>query len=78
LSRTSTSLHAVAGRGERRPGIGVTLAIVMASVRKTLSLWRDRVRHRRALARMSERELTDLGVCWSQIADEVGKPFWRA
>jgi len=26
---------------------------------------------------MSERELRDMGTCWSEIADEVGKPFWR-
>jgi len=25
---------------------------------------------------MSERELRDIGTCWSEIADEVGKPFW--
>jgi hypothetical protein len=22
--------------------------------------------------------LQDIGTCWSDIADEVGKPFWRA
>jgi len=25
---------------------------------------------------MSERELQDMGICWAEIADEVGKPFW--
>jgi len=25
---------------------------------------------------MSERELQDIGICWAEIADEVGKPFW--
>jgi uncharacterized protein YjiS (DUF1127 family) len=35
------------------------------------------VRYRRALARMSERELADIGICWSEIADEANKPFWR-
>ncbi len=44
----------------------------------TVALWRDRMRNRRDLARMSERELSDIGVSRSQIADEVGKPFWRA
>jgi uncharacterized protein YjiS (DUF1127 family) len=42
-----------------------------------MSLWRGRVRYRRALARMGERELIDIGVSWSQIAEEASKPFWR-
>ena len=32
---------------------------------------------RRELAARSERELQDMGTCWSSIADEVSKPFWR-
>ena len=43
----------------------------------TLALWRRRVRYRQALARMGERELADIGVGWSQIAEQVNKPFWR-
>jgi uncharacterized protein YjiS (DUF1127 family) len=33
---------------------------------------------RRELARLSERELHDIGRSWSDIAHEVDKPFWRA
>lgn len=44
----------------------------------TLALWRERARYRRELARMSERELSDIGVSRSQIAGEINKPFWRA
>jgi uncharacterized protein YjiS (DUF1127 family) len=57
------------------------LASLVARVREfraTLALWRRRVRYRRALAAMGERELKDIGICWSQIAEEVNKPFWRA
>jgi uncharacterized protein YjiS (DUF1127 family) len=54
-----------------------TIAVTLA-FRLRLGLWRSRVRSRRALARMSERELADIGVSWSQIAEEVSKPFWRA
>jgi uncharacterized protein YjiS (DUF1127 family) len=53
------------------------IARIVKSVCATTSRWRDRVRYRRALATMSERDLTDIGVCWSQIAEEVSKPFWR-
>ncbi|QWG22392.1 DUF1127 domain-containing protein [Bradyrhizobium sediminis] len=41
-----------------------------------LRLWRERGRVCGQLAAMSERELQDIGVCWSEIASEVGKPFW--
>jgi uncharacterized protein YjiS (DUF1127 family) len=27
---------------------------------------------------MSERELQDIGICRSDIACEIAKPFWRA
>lgn len=44
----------------------------------TLRTWRERARNRRALARWSERELHDIGLSWSGVAEEVNKPFWRA
>jgi hypothetical protein len=28
--------------------------------------------------RTEQRELQDMGTCWSSIADEISKPFWRA
>jgi uncharacterized protein YjiS (DUF1127 family) len=54
------------------------IAQIVNSVRATTTRWRDRVCHRRALATMNGRDLADIGVCWSQIAEEVSKPFWRA
>jgi uncharacterized protein YjiS (DUF1127 family) len=65
-------------RREQRSRIVPTLSAFARNARATLSLWRDRVRYRRALAAMSERDLADTGVGWSQIAEDVGKPFWRA
>ena len=44
----------------------------------TLRLWRQRVRARRELAQWNERDLHDIGLSWSSIAEEVNKPFWRA
>ena len=75
MSRTFTSLEGASARGER---IGRAVALLAGRACAKLSLWRNRVRYRRALARMSERELTDIGVGWSTIAEEVSKPFWRA
>jgi uncharacterized protein YjiS (DUF1127 family) len=40
-------------------------------------LWCERDRVRRRLAAMNARELQDMGTCWSEIAEEIGKPFWR-
>jgi uncharacterized protein YjiS (DUF1127 family) len=39
-------------------------------------VWRERRCVRRQLAVMSERELQDIGICRSEIAHEIGKPFW--
>ena len=44
----------------------------------TLRVWQERARTRRALARFGERDLHDIGLSWSTIAEEVNKPFWRA
>ena len=44
----------------------------------TLRVWRERSRNRRALSRWTERDLHDIGLSWSSVADEVNKPFWRA
>jgi uncharacterized protein YjiS (DUF1127 family) len=56
------------GLARRSPLLGDILARVQT--------WRARSRVRRQLAVMSERELQDIGTCWSEIADEAGKPFW--
>jgi uncharacterized protein YjiS (DUF1127 family) len=43
-----------------------------------LRTWSERARARRELASWGERELHDIGVSWSSVAEEVNKPFWRA
>jgi len=52
--------------------------IRIRDVLATITMWRARARWRRELAVRSERELLDMGTCWSSIADEIGKPFWRS
>ena len=39
--------------------------------------WRRRIRDRRELGAMSERQLNDIGMSWPEIAFEIEKPFWR-
>jgi uncharacterized protein YjiS (DUF1127 family) len=48
------------------------------SALKTLRTWQERAAARRGLARLSERDLHDIGASWSSIAEEVNKPFWKA
>lgn len=45
---------------------------------ETLRTWQQRARARRELARWTERELHDIGMSRSSIAEEVNKPFWKA
>jgi uncharacterized protein YjiS (DUF1127 family) len=54
------------------------LIVLARNVLSTVRIWRARAHARRELAARSERELRDMGTCWSSIADEVSKPFWRA
>ena len=55
-----------------------SLVVLVRNILSTVRIWRARAHSRRELAARSERELRDMGTCWSSIADEVSKPFWRA
>jgi uncharacterized protein YjiS (DUF1127 family) len=53
------------------------LIILSRNLVAVVQVWRARARLRRDLADLGERELQDMGTCWSSIAHEIGKPFWR-
>ena len=57
--------------GARRPSL-------RARVAATLRLWRQRVREKRALERLDERDLHDFGASYSDVYAELRRPFWRA
>ena len=42
-----------------------------------LRLWRRRARERSQLARLSERDLQDIGMSRGTVYAELQKPFWR-
>lgn len=44
---------------------------------RLLACWIQRYRQRRALARLDERLLRDIGVTRAEAAAEAAKPFWR-
>ena len=45
---------------------------------ETFRVWRKRQKDRRQLAQLSNRDLHDVGLSWSDVAYEAEKPFWRA
>ena len=51
---------------------------IFAQLAETVHIWRHRYQTRRELARWSERDLHDIGLSRTDIADETDKPFWRA
>ncbi len=44
----------------------------------TARLWRRRIRERRALANLTQRELTDFGATSADVYRELNSPFWRS
>jgi uncharacterized protein YjiS (DUF1127 family) len=51
---------------------------LLTKLSETFHVWRKRQIDRRQLARLSDRDLHDVGLSWSDIALEAEKPFWRA
>lgn len=51
---------------------------VFGGFAERLRLWRRRAQQRAELAKWTERDLHDVGLSWSQVAEEIDKPFWRA
>jgi uncharacterized protein YjiS (DUF1127 family) len=51
---------------------------LFAQANETFHVWRKRQSERRQLAELTERDLHDIGLSWSDIVFEAEKPFWRA
>ena len=50
----------------------------LSQMSDVLYTWHGRYMMRRELGQLSEHDLHDIGMSWSEIANEVDKPFWRA
>jgi uncharacterized protein YjiS (DUF1127 family) len=51
---------------------------LLAKLSETFHVWRQRQIDRRQLAQLSDRDLHDVGLSWSDVALKAEKPFWRA
>ena len=51
---------------------------LVTRLRRLVQLWGRRIRDRKELAHLDERELRDIGMTRAALYDELRKPFWRA
>ena len=58
--------------GERLSFIGMLVRLV-----DSLAIARERRKQRRALARLDDRLLRDIGLSAADVEGELSKPFWR-
>ncbi len=67
--------------GPRRPSaasFGKFLIEAAARALRTLLIWQERDRQRRALAQLDARMLNDVGLSRAGVDLELRKPFWHA
>ncbi len=58
---------------------GDVIDLISQGVRNALVLievWRETARQRRALSRLDDRMLNDIGLTREQVTRELGRPFW--
>lgn len=75
----STPVHQFAG-GRRPAALGrIAQALASRSLRisDTLMLWKERYHQRRALGRLNDHMLKDLGLSRADAGREGGKRFWE-
>lgn len=62
----------------RMTSLDASLGRMLLRTPETLSLWYERSRQRRQLARMDDRLLRDIGLDRASAMEESSKPFWQA
>jgi uncharacterized protein YjiS (DUF1127 family) len=76
LTAKSLTAKSLTGRGRQaaptRQGLSL-IAALAAWVRESA----ERARQRRALARLNDFDLRDIGLTRRDVEDETAKPFWR-
>jgi uncharacterized protein YjiS (DUF1127 family) len=57
--------------------IAARLAMTITAIRRRFAAWESVAQGRAELARMSDRDLQDMGVSRATAVAEARKPFWR-
>ncbi len=60
----------------RRPAAAATKGVV-ASIARTVGIWRARIKDRQAFAAFDHRDLRDMQLSQWEVERELAKPFWR-
>jgi len=50
---------------------------IVATIGRTVGLWRSRIRDRQVFAALDQRDLRDLRISQWEVDRELAKPFWR-
>jgi len=58
-------------------GYGPTHGRTVVDVANRIAQWHERSRQRRALLKLDDRMLRDIGIARSEAEAEADKPFWR-
>nr|WP_298682765.1 DUF1127 domain-containing protein [uncultured Dongia sp.] len=76
MSIRSLTAKSLAAREQQASptGQGLSLIALVATWMRTSA---DRARQRRALARLNDFDLRDIGLTRRDVEDETAKPFWR-
>jgi uncharacterized protein YjiS (DUF1127 family) len=67
-----------AGQAVRTMPSESTMVAVFAGACRVLSTWQERAQGRRALSRLDDHLLRDIGLSRADVERELMKPFWRA
>lgn len=57
-------------------GFGPLQGRTIVDVANRIALWHERSRQRRALMKLDDRMLRDIGIARSEAENEARKPFW--
>ena len=50
----------------------------LSTLKRSIGIWAERSRQRRALAQLSAYQLKDIGISRGDAINEVRKPFWES
>lgn len=73
----SATFQALRQTQRNQPGTSTRSIAVVQALRRTLRLWRKRIRERHAFAVLDERDLRDMRLSRWDVERELAKPFWR-